>query len=171
MGFAAALTAGLTAASGVVSALGQSAARKAQADQAKYAATLQTRQADEQARRNKQNLRRSLDQRREYLAAVRTRMAQSGLQMRGTPLAVLGEITSRADESIYDLTEDMAQQVGLLRERASMTAWEGEQQARARGPELFGNLLQAGARTAGSYYRGRQFYGNAGLVGLRGAGR
>lgn len=149
-----------TAGAGAVSAAAAYQQRKAAALQADYAAELQERQAGEESRRAKENQRRAMENRREYLATVRVRQAASGLRTgQGSPLAVLGEITSRADEQIYDLTEQMAGRVSLLRDQARMSRWQADQHQQAAPWELFGNLLQSGVRGAGAYSRGRKFYG------------
>lgn len=153
MGFTAAAVA-ISAGAGLAQTYSSYQASKAAEQRAKYDATMQERQANEEKETAKENLRRKRDDRNRYLAQVALSQTASGFESStGTPLEVLGDITNRLDEDIYDYGEAAMARVSQLRAGAQMSRYTGKQIAKARPLQLFGNLLQTGASSYSAYSR------------------
>lgn len=160
MGFPAAIAA-VTAASGVASGVVQYRASQAAEDRAEYQADLQDRQATDERNTLRENMRRKMDDRRRYLAKVALHQANSGAMAdTGTPLEVLGDITNRLDEEIYDYGEAALARVGQLRAGAEMSRYAAQQTAAARPISAFGSLLKTTASTYSAYDQAQYRYGN-----------
>lgn len=142
----------MTAVGGLASTAMQYQASRAAEDQAKYAAKLQDRQAADERETLKENARRKREDRNRYLARVALEQANSGIRSdQGTPVAVLGDITNRLDEELYDYTESALARIGQLQAGAAMSRYAARQERASRPVSAFGSLLQTGARAYGAY--------------------
>lgn len=146
------IVAGVTAASGIAGAVVQRRAADAATDRAEYQARLQERQAQDELNVAKENARRKREDRNRYLARVALSQAASGFETdQGTPLEVLGDITNRLDEQIYDYTEAAMARVGQLRAGAAMSRYSASQIQGSKNMSTFGTLLKTGARAYSAY--------------------
>jgi len=144
---ASAASTAVTGASAWYGARQQAAGARQQAD---YAADLAERQASLETDRLKENQRRLRANRRRYLEAARVRQANTGIRPdTGSPLAVMREITTVADEELHDFTEQALGRIHYMRDQARMTRWEGAQAAAAAPGAM--SLLGVGARSWGRW--------------------
>lgn len=134
-----------------IAGFGQSMmAGQAANQQAKYNAAMQERQAGDERERLKVNSSRMLDDKRREMARMELYFHNSGASATsGTPLAVLGEVSSRLDEQIEDFATRSLAGISRLEDSARITRWSGKQAARAGVVSGFGTLL---SRTASGAY-------------------
>lgn len=134
-----------------VAVYGQQQQAKAAESAAKYNAELQRQQAAQENAVAAENSRRMARESAKELARVRAASAASGLAMEGTPLAVLGESAMMLERDIQDLAFDASNRSRALIAGASMSLWEGKQQASALRTQSYATALQ-GASSASSGY-------------------
>lgn len=129
-----ALTAASAAATGIgayMSAQGQKNAAIGVEKTAKYNAKIQRDQAMKENQAAAENVRRKTRENARILGRQRAAIAQSGLSMEGTPLAMLGETSSMLQRDILDMGFDAQNRVTSLQSSANMGLWAGKNQANA----------------------------------------
>jgi hypothetical protein len=114
-----------------VSIYGQRQAASAAEATGKYNAKLQRDQAVQTNLANAENARRKTRDNARVLGAQRAALAQSGLSMEGTPLAVLGETAMTLQRDILDMGYDAATKARALQAGANLSLYEGKSQASA----------------------------------------
>ena len=92
----------------------------------KYNAKLQRDQAMQTNLANAENSRRKTRENARVLGAQRAALAQSGLSMEGTPLAVLGETAMTLQRDILDMGYNAATEVRALQAGANLSLSEGK---------------------------------------------
>lgn len=114
-----------------VSVYGQRQAAAAAEATGKYNAELQRNQAKQEMAVAGENARRKTRENARILGMQRAALAQSGLAMAGTPLAVLGETAMTLHRDILDIGFDAANKSRSLNAGADMSIYTGRQQASA----------------------------------------
>jgi hypothetical protein len=114
-----------------VSIYGQRQAASAAEATGKYNAKLQRDQAVQTNLANAENARRKTRDNARVLGAQRAALAQTGLSMEGTPLAVLGETAMTLQRDILDMGYDAATKARSLQAGANLSLYEGKSQASA----------------------------------------
>lgn len=114
-----------------VAVYGQRQAASAAEATAKYNAELQRGQARQEMEAAGENARRKTRENARILGMQRAALAQSGLSMEGTPLAVLGESAMTLHRDILDIGFDAANKARSLQAGAAMSLYTGRQQASA----------------------------------------
>jgi len=120
-----------TVAGTTVSVIGQRNAATAAENIGKYNAKLQRDQAGQTNLANAENSRRKTRENARVLGAQRAALAQSGLSMEGTPLAVLGETAMTLQRDILDMGYNAATKARALQAGANLSLYEGKSQASA----------------------------------------
>jgi hypothetical protein len=133
--------AGASIAGTAISFIGQRNAATAANQTAKYNAQIQRSQAVQETEVAKENARRKQRENSQIIGRQRAMLAQSGLAMEGTPLAVLGETAMTLQRDILDLGYDAATRARALKAGASMSIWEGKQQASAMKTASVGTAI------------------------------
>lgn len=128
----------LAAAAAVVSMIGTGVAVYGQQQQAKavdstakYNAKLMRQQAEQETQVTVENARRKTRENARIIGMQRAALAQSGLAMEGTPLAILGETATTLQRDILDMGYDAASRARALQEGARRSLIEGGQQSSA----------------------------------------
>lgn len=116
---------------------------------AKYNAKIQRDQGMRENEAAAENVRRKTRENARILGRQRAAIAQSGLAMEGTPLAMLGETSSMLQRDILDMGYDAQNRVNSLQSSASMGLWAGKNQANALRTDALTTGL-AGVATASS---------------------
>ena len=98
---------------------------------AKYNAKIQRDQGMRENEAAAENVRRKTRENQRILGRQRAAIAQSGLAMEGTPLAMLGETSSLLQRDILDMGYDAQNRVTSLQSSAAMGLWAGKNQANA----------------------------------------
>jgi hypothetical protein len=139
-----------------VSVQGQRSAADAAKKTADYNASVQRTQAAQEMEVAKENARRKARENARLLGRQRALVAQSGLVMEGTPLAILGESATILQRDILDMGYEAQQRSRSLQAGASMSLWEGKQQSSALKTEALTTGLQGAGKIAGGYlnYKG-----------------
>lgn len=114
-----------------VSVYGQRQAATAAENIGKYNSKLQRDQAVQTNLANAENARRKTRDNARVLGAQRAALAQSGLSMEGTPLAVLGETAMTLQRDILDMGYNAATKARALQAGANLSLYEGKSQASA----------------------------------------
>ena len=141
----------ISAAGTYVSVQGQRAAADAAEKTADYNAKIQRDQAMQENAAAAENARRKQRENARIIGRQRAIIAQSGLAMEGTPLAVLGETASMLQRDILDMGYDAQNKVNSLQAGANMSLWQGRNQASALRTEALTTGL-AGVASMGSGY-------------------
>lgn len=114
-----------------MSVQGQRNAAAAAEGTAKYNAEVQRNQAMRENEAVAENARRKQRENTRIIGRQRAIIAQSGLAMEGTPLAILGETASMLQRDILDMGYDAANRTRQLEASANMGLWEGKNQSAA----------------------------------------
>ena len=120
-----------SAAGTYVSVQGQKNAADGAEKSAKYNAKIQRDQGMRENQAAAENVRRKTRENQRILGRQRAAIAQSGLSMEGTPLAMLGETSSMLQRDILDMGFDAQNRVTSLQSSANMGLWAGKNQANA----------------------------------------
>lgn len=127
--------AGASAVAGIagvaMSVQGQRAAARAANDTAKYNAKVQRNQSMQETEALKENARRKTRDNARMLGQQRAALAQSGLAMEGTPLAVLGETAMTLQRDILDMGYEAETRRRSLLSGANQSIYQGQQQSSA----------------------------------------
>ena len=134
-----------------MSVQGQRNAADAAEKTADYNAKIQRDQAMQENAAAAENARRKARENARIIGRQRAIIAQSGLAMEGTPLAVLGETASMLQRDILDMGYDAQNKVNNLQAGANMSLWQGKNQASALRTEALTTGL-AGVASMGSGY-------------------
>ncbi len=139
-----------------VSVQGQRQAADAAKKTADYNAQVQRTQAGQEMEVAKENARRKARENARMLGRQRALVAQSGLVMEGTPLAILGETATILQRDIMDMGYEAQMRSRSLQAGASMSLWEGKNQSKAMKTQALTTGLQGAASIAGGYlnYKG-----------------
>lgn len=124
-----------TLAGTTASYLGQRNAAKAADQTAQYNAKLQRDQALREGEAAAENARRKARENARVIGHQRALIAQSGLAMEGTPLAVLGETAMTLQRDILDMGYEAKNRANALHAQANMGVWEGRTRASAMRTE------------------------------------
>jgi len=136
-----------------MSAQGQRAAAKTAEDTAKYNAQLQRQQATQEMAVGAENARRKARENARLLGRQRALVAQSGLAMEGTPLAILGETATLLQRDIMDMGYQAQLRARSLQASASMGLWEGRNQSRALKTEALTTGLGGTSKLADGFLK------------------
>jgi len=142
------------AASGVgtyMSVQGQRNAADAAEKTGKYNAKIQRDQAMRENQSAAENVRRKTRENARIIGRQRAAIAQSGLAMEGTPLAMLGEASSMLQRDILDMSYDAQNRVTSLQSSANMGLWASKNQASAMRTDALTTGL-AGVSTMANGY-------------------
>lgn len=112
-------------------AKGQMYAAKAAEDTGKYNAQVQRNEASRQTDVAAENARRKERENAGIIGRQRAALAESGMSMEGTPLAILGETSTLLSRDILDIGYEAANKTRSLQSAASMSLWEGNTQGSA----------------------------------------
>lgn len=112
-----------------ISFYGQRQAAAAAEATGKYNAQLQRNQAKQEMDVAGENARRKTRENARILGMQRAALAQSGLAMEGTPLAVLGESAMTLHRDILDIGFDASNKARSMNAGANMSLYTGRQQA------------------------------------------
>jgi uncharacterized protein HemX len=134
-----------------VAVYGQQQAADAAEATGKYNAKIQRQQATQEGQVAAENARRKAAENARIIGAQRAALAQSGLAMEGTPLAVLGETNDMLELELMDLGYDASQRSRSLLAGASMSAWQGSAGAAAGRMASYGTAI-GGIASAGMGY-------------------
>lgn len=134
-----------------VSVMGQRSAASAANQAAQYNAQIQRDQALREGQAAAENSRRKARENARLIGQQRAVIAQSGLAMEGTPLAVLGETSSMLQRDILDIGYDAANKANTLQASASMSLWQGRNQASALRTDAVTSGLSGLGRLADGY--------------------
>lgn len=133
-----------------MSVQGQRNAADAAESTAKYNAQVQRDQAMRENEAAAENARRKSRENARIIGRQRAIIAQSGLAMEGTPLAVLGETATMLQRDILDMGYDAQNRVNNLQAGANMSLWQGKNQASALRTDALTSGL-AGVAKIGGY--------------------
>jgi hypothetical protein len=136
-----------------MSVQGQRNAADAAEKTAKYNAGIQRDQALRESEVAAENSRRKARENARIIGRQRAILAQSGLAMEGTPLAVLGETTSMLQRDILDMGYDAANRSNQLQAGANLSLWQGKNQASALRTEALTTGLAGVAKISGGYLK------------------
>ena len=114
-----------------VSVKGQMDAAKAAENTGKYNAEVQRNEASRQTDVAAENARRKERENAGIIGRQRAALAESGMSMEGTPLAILGETSTLLSRDILDIGYEAANKTRALQSAANMSIWEGNTQAGA----------------------------------------
>jgi hypothetical protein len=154
----AAITSAVLAIAGIgVSVYGQREAAKAAEATAKYNAGLARSQADQSNAVAAENMRRKQRENSQLLAAQRSALAARGLQMEGTPLAILGESGMMLERDILDMGFEASSRARSLMASAEMGLWEGRQQAGAMRMQSLATGLSGAAQTGTNFAKAKGY--------------
>lgn len=134
-----------------MSVQGQRAAAAQAESTAKYNARIQRDQAMQENAAAAENARRKARENARIIGRQRAIIAQSGLAMEGTPLAVLGETASMLQRDILDMGYDAQNKVNSLQAGANMSLWQGKNQASALRTQSLTTGLAGVAGMANGY--------------------
>jgi hypothetical protein len=155
-GIAMAISAVATGVGTYVSVQGQRQAAKAADQTAQYNAQVQRTQAAQEMEVAKENARRKARENARLLGRQRALVAQSGLVMEGTPLAILGESATILQRDIMDMGYEAQMRSRSLQAGASMSLWEGKQQSSAMKTQALTTGIEGAGKIASGYlnYKG-----------------
>jgi hypothetical protein len=114
-----------------VSVKGQLDAANAAEQTGKYNAKIQRDESVRQTNVAAENARRKERENAGIIGRQRAALAESGMSMEGTPLAILGETSTLLSRDILDIGYDAANKTRSLQASANMSIWEGNTQASA----------------------------------------
>lgn len=134
-----------------MSVQGQRAAADAAEKTADYNAKIQRDQAKQEGEAAAENARRKARENARIIGRQRAIIAQSGLAMEGTPLAVLGETTSMLQRDILDMGYEASNRMRSLQASANMGLWQGKNQAGALRTEALTTGLAGVSSMATGY--------------------
>ena len=139
-----------------LSVQGQRSAADAAEKTAQYNAQVQRTQAAQEMEVAKENARRKARENARLLGRQRALVAQSGLVMEGTPLAILGESATILQRDIMDMGYEAQMRSRSLQAGASMSLWEGKQQSSAMKTQALTTGIQGASSIASGYlnYKG-----------------
>lgn len=141
----------ISAAGTYMSVQGQRNAADAADKTAKYNAKVQRSQAMQEMEAAKENSRRKARDNARIMGQQRAALAQSGLAMEGTPLAVLGETAMTLQRDILDMGYEAKTRVRSLQASANMGLWEGKNQSSALRTQALSTGLQGISSAATGY--------------------
>lgn len=134
---------------------GQHQQAKAEEAAAKYNNTLAQREADNVQMQTAEGIKRQRIADREGMAAIRARLAGSGLQTTtGTALNLMATTAGRMELSIADAARASEMQAASLRAKGRMGLWEGQQAASATKLSMFGTAISGATKVASMYQAG-----------------
>lgn len=113
----------------VTSVKGQMDAANAADATGKYNAQIKRDEAVRQTNVAAENARRKERENAGIIGRQRAAMAQSGMAMEGTPLAILGETSMMLNRDILDIGYEAKNKTRSLQAAANMSIWEGKTQA------------------------------------------
>lgn len=126
--------------------------QKAAAKTAQQTAALNAREKRQQAMQEievaGENARRKTRENRRIIAANIAANAANGLQMEGTPLAVLGETAMQLERDILDISFDAQSRQRALLRGASMDIWSGSAEAAALNNKATASAISGMASAA-----------------------
>lgn len=125
-----------------VSIYGQKQSADAAKATAKYNADMQRSQALQETAVAAENARRKTRESARVIGEQRAALAQSGLAMEGTPLAILGESATTLQRDVLDIGYEASNKARSLIAGADMSLWTGKQQAKAANIEMVGTGLK-----------------------------
>lgn len=134
-----------------MSVQGQRNAAAAAEKTADYNAKIQRAQAMQEGEAAAENARRKARENARIIGRQRAIIAQSGLAMEGTPLAVLGETTSMLQRDILDMGYEASNRMRTLQASANMGLWQGKNQASALRTEALTTGLAGVSSMATGY--------------------
>lgn len=149
--FIPAIIAGISVAGTGVSVYGQRQAASAAEATAKYNSQIQRNQSKQEMQVGAENARRKTRENARILGLQRAAVAQSGLAMEGTPLAILGESAMTLQRDILDIGFDAGNKARTLNAAAAMSIYNGKQQASALRTESIATGLSGVASAASGY--------------------
>lgn len=134
-----------------LSVYGQVQAASAAKATGKYNAKIQQDQAKQEMQAMGENARRKTRENARILGQQRAALAQSGLAMEGTPLAILGESAMTLHRDILDMGYTAANKSRELQAAASMSLYTGKQQSSAGMLSAVGTGISGVASAAAGY--------------------
>jgi len=137
-----------SATAGVVSSQ-QSA--QAQEDAARANAAAQRDRAQQEQETAAENARRREKEAKRMVAAQRAALASRGLSMEGTPLAVLGEEYTQAQQDVADIGYEAESRARAFQHGAAVSIADGENQAAATRASGYGKALGTATRAASEF--------------------
>jgi len=147
-----------TIAGTLVSMQGQRNAADAANKTANYNATIQRNQAAQELEVAKENARRKARDNSRIIGQQRAALAQSGLAMDGTPLAVLGETSMTLQRDILDMGYEAQTRSNALQASANMGLWNGQNQAAALRTEALTTGLAGVAKVTNGFMQAKGKY-------------
>lgn len=96
---------------------------------AKYNAEVKRNEAIRESQVAEENIRRKSRENSRIIAEQRAAIADRGLSLEGTPLAVLGDTATTLERDIADMSWEASNKVSSLIEGAKIDRWEGGQTA------------------------------------------
>ncbi len=154
------ITATVLAAAGTgLSFIGQRQAARAAESTGFYNAALARQQAGQEQAVGAENARRKARENARMIAQQRAALAKSGLQMEGTPLAVLGETAMMLERDIMDMGFEAENRLRNLLAGADLSVWEGKQQRKAGMLGSVGTAIGGLAGTTEGYAKAKGLWG------------
>jgi hypothetical protein len=142
-----------------VSVYSQVSAAKAAEKAAEYNNDLAENEAKNRELESHEQIKRERIANRQKLAAIRNRLANSGVvTTSGTPLAILGEAAGNFELGIQDAARESSMQASALRAQGKMGLWEAEQGKKAAYLSATSTALSAAGSAGGSYQRTKKTY-------------
>lgn len=123
----------------LVQGMRSSAAAQEAAD---YNYQIETQNAEILRQRRAEEAEEMRYQQKRYLATQKANIGKSGVFMSGSPVAVLGEITSRQYKDFYNFKKTNDYEYYNNRNRANVNLWKGQQQA---SQLMWGSIGSAGS--------------------------
>jgi hypothetical protein len=99
----------------------------------------------------RENIRRTREMNRRYLSTQKAQLAASGITLKGTPLAVLGNVASSLELEALDLAFNADQESRKLKSQAAMFKFEGAQTKKASNIQAGASLLSGLGTAAGQH--------------------
>ena len=134
-----------------VSVKGQMDAAKAAENTGKYNAEVQRNEASRQTDVAAENARRKERENAGIIGRQRAALAESGMSMEGTPLAILGETSTLLSRDILDIGYEAANKTRALQSAANMSIWEGSTQASVMRTQAVATGIKGIGSAAGDY--------------------
>jgi hypothetical protein len=134
-----------------ISVKGQLDAAKAAEQTGKYNAQIQRDESVRQTNAAAENARRKERENAGIIGRQRAALAESGMSMEGTPLAILGETSTFLSRDILDIGYDAANKTRSLQASANMSIWEGESSASVMRTQAVASGFQGVGQAASAF--------------------
>jgi hypothetical protein len=145
-----------TAAAGAMSYVGQRQQAKATEAAAEFNAKVAENEAIRVEQERSEQARRTRIENRRLLGKQRALVAKSGVTMAGSPLELMAETAGELELGVLDMNRAAQAKQEQLRSQATLTRFEGAQQAKGLRRQAMGSLIGTAGQMSMMAYSGSQ---------------